>query len=367
MENSVLYTIALTLVPGIGPVHARNLIQHFHEPEAVFKASIRKLKKIDGIGSVLAEQIKAFKNFEKAEKELAFIQGHDIQIISIQNENYPQRLRHCYDAPILMYYKGNLDLNASKMIAVIGTRRPTNYGKDICKQFIHELPNDVVIISGLATGVDSIAHEAALESGKSTVAVLGHGLDRVYPAHNRLLAKKIVEQGGLLTDFPSETNPDRENFPRRNRIVAGMCDAVIVMESGVKGGSMITAECAIQYNRDVFAFPGRTIDYYSAGCNELIRTAKAQLVQNAKEFLFWMNWENTTNLPPPQISLFPEFTPEEKALIQLLIERERHIEELFATGLSLAQISSHLLQLEMQGWIRSMPGNRYGLVRPLSL
>lgn len=359
MTDSLMYSIALTLVPGIGAVHARNLITAFNDSRYVFKASVSKLEKVEGIGQVRARNIKSFTDFERAEDEMRFIEKHHIRVLHITDDDYPKRLLHCDDAPLILYYKGNATLNADKTVAVIGTRHNTMYGRQVCESFVAALPEDVLVVSGLAHGIDSIAHKTALKQHLQTVGVLGHGLDRIYPGQNRALAKQMLDQGGLLTDFISNTKPDKENFPKRNRVVAGMCDATVVIESGLSGGSIITATLANSYNRDVFAFPGRTHDYFSEGCNELIRSHKAVLIRHTQDFLDWMNWNTPQPATPIQRSLFPELSEDEQRIAYRIQSSEVHIDDLNDTGFTPGSLSALLLSLEMKGWIISLPGKRY--------
>ena len=273
MDNDLLYQIALTLIPNIGPVQAKILLQHCN-PDEIFHAKKSFLEKIEGIGAVRAASITAFRDFSKVEEEIKFIEKYKIKPLFIGSKEYPQRLLNCYDSPTILYYKGNADLNASKIIAVIGTRNHTEYGKQLTENLINDLAaSNITVVSGLAYGIDALAHKAALKNNLPTIGVLAHGLDQVYPPLHAGLAKDMIKNnGGLLTEFRSYTTPDKHNFPTRNRIVAGMSDATIVIETGIKGGSMITAELANSYNKDVFAFPGKTTDSKRAGCNYLIKS-----------------------------------------------------------------------------------------------
>lgn len=363
MQNQLLYKVALTLVPHIGDVNAKTLIQHCGNAEAVFKASKKELERIDGIGTIRAESIKRFNNFKKAEEEIEFIHKFKIKPLFLTDKDYPQRLLNCYDNPALLYYKGTADLNTSKIVAIVGTRSNSDYGKSICEKLIEDLSDeDVLIISGLAFGIDSIAHRAALKNQLQTVGVLAHGLDRVYPSQNISLAKQMITSGGLLTDFRSGTNPDRQNFPSRNRIAAGMSDCIVVIESGTKGGSIITAEIGNGYNKDVFAFPGRTNDLKSEGCNYLIKHNKAGMICDGNDLLEMMGWKKISSPKrKPQRELFIEFTPDEKVLVDLLqAEEEIHIDQLyFKSKLSSSAIAQALLMLEMQGIVSSLPGKLY--------
>ncbi|MFZ1784610.1 MAG: DNA-processing protein DprA [Ferruginibacter sp.] len=365
MNNDLPYQIALTLVPHIGDVHAKALINIYGNAQAVFKAKKKELDHLEGIGTVRAKSIKDFTDFSSAEAEIKFIEKYKIIPLFITDENYPKRLLNCYDSPALLYYRGNADLNCSKIIAVVGTRNNSDYGKQVCEKFIEDLKSEnVLVVSGLAFGIDTIAHKAALKNNLQTVAVLAHGLDRIYPQQNKPLAKQITEAGGLLTEFISNTNPDKQNFPRRNRIVAGLCDAVVVMESSKKGGSLITAELGNSYNKDVFAIPGRVNDGKSEGCNYLIKNNKAGLIDSADDLLTMMNWKPQ---PKPTVKkqreLFIELSADEKIVVNILQQQESiQIDELyFKSGLSSSAVATALLLLEMQNIVISLPGKVYKL------
>ncbi|MFT3705792.1 MAG: DNA-processing protein DprA [Agriterribacter sp.] len=366
MNSDILYQIALTIVPQIGDVHAATLLQHFETAKDIFSARKAELEKIAGIGTVRAKSIKSFNNFSRAEEEIAFIEKYKIKVLTSKNSGYPTRLLNCYDAPSVLYYKGNVDLNKQKIISVIGTRNHTDYGKDQTHAIIEELAShDVIIVSGLAYGIDADAHRAALKNNLSTVGVLAHGLDRIYPPAHTLMAKEIAAAGGLLTDFMSGTQPDKQNFPKRNRIVAGMADATLVIETGLKGGSMITAELANTYNRDVFALPGKTTDSKSAGCNYLIKTNKAALVSCGKDIIDFMNWlEHSVTKPVVQKQLFIELSSEEKKITDILMENlPVHIDEIYQRSqLSSSTVAAAILNLELQGVIASLPGKLYKLL-----
>ena len=243
MSNDLLYRIALTLVPNIGDVHAKALVNRYGNAEAVFKAKKKDLENMEGIGTVRANSIKSFHDFTSSEAEIKFIEQYKIEPLFITDKNYPQRLLNCYDSPLLLYYRGTADLNTSRIVSIVGTRNNSEYGKTVCEKLVEDLANEnILIISGLAYGIDTIAHKAALKNNLPTAGLLAHGLDRIYPPQNKTLAKQMIENGGLLTEFLSQTNPDKQNFPKRNRIVAGMCDCLVVIESGKKGGSLIKAE-----------------------------------------------------------------------------------------------------------------------------
>jgi len=362
MTNDLLYQVALTLVPNIGDVHAKALVNVYGDAHSIFKAKKKDLENIEGIGSIRASSIKAFDNFQTSEEEIAFIEKYKISPLFITGKNYPQRLLNCYDSPALLYYRGNADLNTSKIIAIVGTRNCTGYGKNICEKLIEELAaENILVVSGLAFGIDTIAHKASLKHHLPTVGVLAHGLDRIYPSQNKTLAKQMAMNGGLLTEFISNTNPDKQNFPKRNRIVAGMCDAVIVIETGKRGGSLITAELGNNYNKDVFAIPGRIGDAKSEGCNYLIKNNKAALINGAEDLLEMMGWNASKPAVKKQRELFIELSPDEKIIIEILQQKAAvHIDELyFKSSLSSSAVAAALLMLEMQGIVASMPGKLY--------
>lgn len=364
MHSDLLYQIALTLVPNIGDVRAKALLEVFGDASSVFKAPKKQLENIEGIGTIAANSVKHFNDFKICEEEIAFIEKNKITPLFIKDENYPQRLLNCYDSPTLLYYKGNADLNTQKIISIVGTRNNSDYGKATCENLIKELAEEnVLIISGLAFGIDTIAHKASLKNNLKTVGVMAHGLDKIYPAQNKSLAKEMLSHGGLLTDFMSGTNPDRQNFPSRNRIVAGSCDALIVIESSVKGGSLITAEIANGYNKDVFAIPGRVNDLRSEGCNYLIRSNKSLLITCADDLLHIMNWKEAPKKAKQQRELFIELTPEEKIITDILAQQDSiQIDQLyFKSGLSSSAVANALLMLEMQGVVSSHPGKVFKL------
>ncbi|WP_018613246.1 DNA-processing protein DprA [Segetibacter koreensis] len=365
MTNDLLYQVALTLVPNIGPVQAKILTEQFGNAENIFKASKKELGNIEGIGEVRAKSIKLFDNFLSAEKEIEFVEKHRIQPLFLTNENYPKRLLNCYDSPTLLYYRGNADVNVSKVINIIGTRNNTDYGRQVTEQLINELQNlQVLIVSGLAYGIDAIAHKAAVQNNLPTIGVLAHGLDTIYPSAHATLAKQMLYNGGLLTEFRKETLPDRHNFPRRNRIVAGMADATIVIETAVKGGSMITAELANGYNRDVFAFPGKVTDSKSAGCNHLIKNNKAILLTDATHLVEILGWTTKKSKPKKQKELFISLSNDEQALVDVLKQKEAvHIDEIFLkSGLTSSTVAAAMLNLEFQNVVASLPGKMYKLL-----
>lgn len=365
MQEEQLFQIALTLIPEIGSVHTKALLSSFGSASAIFQAKKKELGFIDGIGERKAKLIKDFTNFTAAEKELNFVLKNSYQIVFQTDDQFPKRLLNCYDAPVLLYLNGHCNLNAGKIISIVGTRNNSEYGKQIAEQFIAELPTeDLLILSGLAFGIDGIAHKAALKNKIPTVGVLAHGLDRIYPMQHKNLSKEMLAEGGLLTEFRKGVLPDKHNFPKRNRIVAGMSDATIVIETAKKGGSMITAELASSYNRELFAVPGKITDTKSSGCNQLIKDNKANLFSETADFLEWMGWQDKQKMPKKQRILFYEFTKEELVIADLLSNNEaQSIDTLYLkSGLSSSAFAAAILSLELQNAIESLPGKMFRLL-----
>jgi len=366
MNSELLYQLALTLVPNVGDVHAKILVQHFGDASSIFKAKQSELEKIEGVGIVRAKSIKTFNDFHLAEEEMKFLEKYKIKTLFLTDTAYPQRLLNCYDSPTLLFYKGTADLNVSKIVSIVGTRNYTDYGKQFTEDFVKDLSEQqILIVSGLALGIDAFAHKAALKNNLPTVGVVGHGLDKIYPSTNTGLAKDMIKHdGGLLSEFFSGTKPDKHNFPLRNRIVAGLCDATVVVETNIKGGSMITAKLADAYNRDVFAVPGRTTDNKSSGCNHLIKNNKAILLTDADELLDVMGWTEKKLKPKKQKELFIELSANEQKIIQLLQQKEAvHIDEInISSSLNSSAIAAAILNLELQGVVGSMPGKMYKLL-----
>lgn len=361
----LIYQIGITLLPGIGDVLGKKLIAYCSGVEAVFKQKRKTLEKIPNIGGKLVNAILNQNVLGRAEEEMKYIEGQNITPLFYLENNYPVRLKNCIDSPIMLYYKGNTNLNVPKVISVVGTRKATQYGKEICEKLVAGLArHDALIVSGLAYGIDTCAHRSALENKLKTVAVLGHGLDRIYPYLNRQLSEKIVDQGGLITEFLSKTKPDRENFPKRNRIIAGMSDATIVVEAAKSGGALITAEIANSYNRDVFSVPGRIGDTYSEGCNFLIRTNKAVLIQSVKDVGYILGWDvDSKKSPKRQRQLFVELSLDEEKVVEVMQKNENTgIDTICAeTRLPISKIAAALLNLEFQGLVRALPGKMYKL------
>ncbi|WP_167295471.1 DNA-processing protein DprA [Pedobacter sp. SG908] len=363
---SMLHKIALTFIKSIGPVTAKNLLAYCGSAENVFSASKKQLLKIPGVGEKTIEAIRSTDALVRARQELDFIEKHGIEVLFFSDEKYPKRLKNCIDSPILLYAKGTVDFNQQRIISIVGTRNATNYGKNLCKELCEVLaPYNVLIVSGLAYGIDVATHKECLANHIPTVGVLGHGLDRMYPKIHKAVAQKMVLNGGLLTEFPIMTNPDRPNFPQRNRIIAGIADATVVVEASIKGGALITAEIANSYNKDVYAFPGRTNDVFSEGCNFLIKTNRAGLITNANDLIYYLGWDDEIKVKhnTKQTTLQLTLTPNEQRVVDALQNGQLSIDEL-CTQLNIQQskLAIVILTLEMQGVIVSLPGKIYKLL-----
>lgn len=362
-SNTLRYYIALSHVKNLGHSNAKKLIAACGTPEHLFLEKYNNLNKLK-LTKGIVEQIKKADVLKDADKELNFLEKNKITAITIDEDNYPFRLRQCEDSPLVLYMKGETDLNSRRIISVVGTRDASNYGLSQCNSLIRDLAGtNSVIVSGLAYGIDTCAHESALKFGLDTIAVLGHGLNKLYPPSNRILAKNISEQGCLLSDFSSTNKMMPGNFPSRNRIIAGISDVCVVVESRTSGGSLITADLANSYNREVCAFPGRSSDTFSSGCNYLIKTNKAALIDSAEDLLKIMNWD--LKIPKEvQQSLFDNFNKEEKEIIEILHKHKLvRIDEISSiSGNSINKTASILLQLEFKNAVKSMPGKIYSLL-----
>lgn len=362
---SPLHQIALTKVSGVGPVAGRHLLSHFGDAASIFAASRPELSAVPGISHRLVDAISGKAALLEAEKELQFIERHRIQVLLYGEADYPTRLYECPDAPLVLYYKGNTALNTPRVISIVGTRNATDYGKSICMEFIKALqPYQVIVVSGLAYGIDSHAHRNALANGIPTVGVLGHGLDRIYPDSNREMAAKMVDCGGLLTEFTSGTHPDKHNFPMRNRIIAGLADVTVVVEAAARGGALITAEIANGYHRDVCAFPGNLTREFSMGCNYLIKTNRAHLITGTKDLEYLMNWAIAEQPPMARQLQLPVSLGTQAQRVYDIIRSSGQIAiDDLAAKLQLPQskLAITLLELEMNGIIAVLPGKLYRL------
>ncbi|MDF9831309.1 DNA-processing protein DprA [Parabacteroides sp. PF5-6] len=368
MENNLIYQIGLTRINGVGDVLARHLLETVGDAKAVFTEKARLLEKIPGIGAKHIAEIRRPEVLRLAEEEATFVEKHKIKTFLITAPDYPARLKECPDAPVLFYFKGKAELNASRVISLVGTRKSTPYGRALTETLIHDLAEiypELLIVSGLAYGIDIQAHRSALEANLPTVGVLAHGLDLIYPSMHRDTARNMLDRGGLLTDYPSRTNPDRQNFVKRNRIVAGLSEATVVIESAAKGGSLITADIAFSYGRDVLTFPGRTTDEQSKGCNALIRQNKAALITSADDLIAALCWENPLqpHNAPQQIPItFPEDSVHQKVVSHFRTTKEIHINTLARlVEIPVYELSSILFDLEMEGILKVLPGGMYRL------
>ena len=361
-----LYQIALTMIPGVGGKTARQILEFYPDPEELFREDRKSLEAAFGKRPIV-DHILNKATLPAAENEMNFVEKNNIRMLFVNNSDYPQRLKRpgCEDAPVLLYYKGNADLNCGKVVAIVGSRKATDYGRTATEKLVQELTSEnILIVSGLAYGIDGASHQAALNNGLPTVGVLGHGLNLIYPASHRNLAKDMLANGGLLTEFPSNTKLDPGLFPARNRIIAAMADVVVVMEAAKKGGALITAEIANGYNRDVFALPGRTTDTYSEGCNSLIKSNKANLLTSAADIFYITGWKRKKNQKTVQQTMFQEFEGEEKIIYDLLLQhKELTIDEISSLcDLSLPKIAKNLLSLELKNVCKFLPGKIYKLV-----
>jgi len=365
-QQEILYTIALTQIPLIGNITAHKLITNCGNAELIFKESAKNLSKIAHISTAVVESIISAKNMalEIAYREMKFIEDKQISVFLKSDDTYPQRLLQCIDAPIILYGKGNLNLNPKHSISIVGTRRYTEYGNQVTKKIVEDLSDceGIQIISGLAIGIDTISHQTSLQNSLPTVAVLGHGLKTLYPSSNRNLAEKMLQNGGLITEFIHDIPIDAHNFPRRNRIIAGMADAIVVVEAHEKGGALITANIGFSYNRDIFAVPGKIGDKASEGCNNLIKNNIAALISSGEDIAQMMMWKDVPKKSKQkQLQLLLDLNPEEQLIIDHLERgKELNIDELLiATNMATNTLSTTLLMLEFKGIITCLPGKRY--------
>lgn len=361
-EQELFYALALQKVELVGDIVAKRLINHIGSAEEVFKAKPSQLTSIDGVGTILINNLKNQEVFKKAESELKFISQNNIDTAFFQDDHYPEKLKHCADGPLLLFTSGNINFVNRKIISIVGTRQITPQGTEFCKKLIADLaPLDPIIVSGFAYGVDIVAHQAAMEHNLQTIAVVAHGLNQIYPSAHKKYVAKMEQNGGFMTEFWSSSNPDKENFVRRNRIVAGMSEATIVIESADKGGSLITANMANDYNRDVFAVPGRTTDKYSQGCNNLIKTQKANLLTSAADLIYILNWDIEEKPKAIQKQLFVSLNDEEQKVYDFLQQNGKELMDIIALrcDFPIFKISGILLNMELKGVIRPLPGKLF--------
>jgi DNA processing protein len=363
LKNTTLQQqIAATLLPNIGPKRMRTILSHTESLEHFFEMKKKEFLKISGLGEILVKNLNREKALQAAENYLSFYENSEIETHFFQDSTYPKRLNECVDAPLLLFSKGNMDLKTHKTVAIVGTRNASEYGKRICEDLIQSfVGKNILVVSGLAYGIDIYVHQLCVKYNIQTVGVLAHGLDRLYPSLHKKTAEHMLLNGGLVTEFLQGTNPDRENFPMRNRIVAGLCDATIVIESGLKGGSLITADLANDYDREVFAYPGSIFSDYSKGCNFLIQKNKANLISKPQDFLDFMAWSDAKTTKKEQLDLFANLNEDEKQLVQCFENKKEltfdHL--IYTSKLSFSKLSSTLLNLEFSGLIKSFPGKCY--------
>jgi DNA processing protein len=362
------FKIGIGLIPKIGPVLTKRLIAYCGSAEAVFSEKRAGLAKIPGIGEKLVDHIVNHRNMDAAEKEIEYISKYNIKALFYLDKCYPERLRQCEDAPVILYVKGESEFNRTKVISIVGTRNPTDYGRNLTRELIGNIAAhypDILIVSGLAYGIDICAHRAALKHNVETAGVLGHGLSTIYPSSHHETARQMTEKGALITEFLYNEKPDAPNFVKRNRIIAGMADATLVVESGEQGGALITADIAGSYNRDVFAFPGRVNDKYSAGCNKLIKTNRAALIENTADLEYIMGWQKSdTGKDAVQKDLFIELNSDESQLMEILkSESQLTIDQLaLRSNFQISRTSALLLTLEFKGLLKCLPGKIYKIV-----
>ena len=362
-----IYKIAISFFNGFGPVNTKKVIAYTGSLEGLFKEKKQNILKIPDIGEAFADKLDRETALKSAEVELKFVTDNHIKTCFYLDKAYPQRLLNCSDSPCTLYYKGNTDFNPARAISIVGTRNASEYGREQCNKLIKDLSekeNKPAIISGLAYGIDICAHKAALRNGLSTIAAVGHGLHQMYPAQHKKHAEEIIQDGAIVSEFTSKSKFDPKNFVRRNRIIAGMADATIVIESAEKGGSLVTADIANSYNRDVFAFPGRTTDKFSSGCNLLIKTNQAHLIEDVTDLEYILGWEDSNEKPPAvQTKLFLELSSEEEMIVNTLKQEERMAIDLLCikTSFPMSKVSALLLKLEFDGIVKSHPGKIYSL------
>ncbi|XOV66404.1 MAG: DNA-processing protein DprA [Fluviicola sp.] len=360
------YQTALAFLHGVGPRRARALMAHLPSLEILFTASSKDLAQLTGLSPGFFGKMQRTQALEKVDRILAFHNKHNIHSLFYKDAEYSRRLNQCADAPTQLFMKGNVDLNQSRFVAIVGTRSATDYGQRLCRELIASFQGrNIVVVSGLAHGIDGHVHRYCLEYDVPTIGVLGHGLDRIYPAIHRSLASQMTRAGALLTEFVPGTDPDRENFPKRNRIVAGMCDATVVVESKSSGGSLITAHIANSYNRDVFAFPGMVYQETSQGCNNLIASSKAHLLETPEAFLTFMQWNETINsTEKTQFLCFPEISKVQQEIVREIQAHPKIQLDVLSAQLAIpiSTLQVELLQLRLSGIVEELPGKQLQLL-----
>ncbi|MCM8569598.1 DNA-processing protein DprA [Gramella jeungdoensis] len=361
-SKDLLYTLALQHIPNLGDTTAKKLIRHFGNAENVFKEKKSNLLKLDGVGSIRLKGLNDSKHLKAAEEELKFIEANKINYHYFQESHYPEKLKHCIDGPILLFSRGIINLERKRIISIVGTRQITSHGMAFCEKLIEDLsPLDPVIVSGFAYGVDITAHKAAVKSKLQTIGCLAHGLNQIYPKVHKKYVNQIEENGGFFTDFWSTDKFDRNNFLKRNRIIAGLSEATIVIESAEKGGALVTADIAGSYDREVFAVPGRPTDKFSSGCNNLIKAQKAHVITSAADLAYILNWEIEEKQKSVQKQLFVVLEDDEQKLYEFLKTRGKTELDLLALNCNFPtfKTASLLLNMELKGVIRPLPGKLF--------
>lgn len=366
-DTELVHALALLKADGVGDIIAKKLINHCGSAENIFNSKLSFLKAIDGIGSVLLKKLKDKTIFDKALSEFNYIRENNITVVYFLDDDYPERLKHCIDGPVLLFSTGNINWNTRRIISIVGTRQVTSYGTEFCRKLIEDLaPLNPIIVSGFAYGVDIIAHQTAMDYGLQTIGVLAHGMNQIYPKTHKKYVAKMEENGGFLTEFWSSSNPEKENFVRRNRIVAGISEATIVIESAEKGGSLITATMANEYNRDVFAVPGRTSDKLSKGCNDLIKSQRANLLTSAADLIYMLNWELDVKEQSKAIQkqLFVSLDADEQKIYDYLQKNGKQLLDVIALDCDfpIYKLSSVLLNMELKGVVRPLPGKLFEVI-----
>ncbi|WP_224997399.1 DNA-processing protein DprA [Cesiribacter sp. SM1] len=365
MEQEKLCQVALTRVAGVGPLLAKNLVSYCGSAAAVFSSNRNKLSRVPGIGEKILSNLALAQPLKEAESILQRAQQEALQILMYTEADYPYRLKQIADAPIVLYYRGKSSLNHPRTIAIVGTRKATSYGRTVTEQMVESLlPYQPLVVSGLAYGIDVIAHRACLKAGLATIGVMASGPDIIYPPAHRSTATDMLRDGGLLTEYPFGTQPDAYNFPARNRIIAGMADAVVVIEAAAKGGALITAELALDYNREVFAVPGSLMSEYSAGCHALISRQQAHIYRSAEDLVNELRWNSSKEEKKPLAASIPDLSEREQAVVNLLEQQPAgyQIDELsWRSQIPLSQLAGVLLELELKGLVRALPGKKFAL------
>lgn len=363
LEEELLYVLALQRAKGIGDINAKKLISHCGNAKNVLNEKRKNLEKINGIGSQTIQHLFDTSNLKAAEKEADYLVKNNIEALYFQDKNYPEKLKHCIDGPILLFKDGDFNFEKTPIISIVGTRNITSYGRDFCERLIFDLKEyNPLIVSGFAYGVDICAHKAAIKNGLTTIGVLAHGFEEIYPKSHKKYISEVHKNGGFLTDFWHNDELIRENFLKRNRIVAGISEATIVIESADKGGSLVTADIANSYNRDVFAVPGRSTDIFSKGCNDLIKRNKAAILTSAKDLVEFLNWESNMTTPKViQKQLFVELDENEQHIYNFLLKNGKELLDIISINceLPIYKTTSILFNLEMKGVVKPLPGKLF--------